>query len=102
MPNNSTTGNDVYVIKLEQPTLSQEIFTNATTLTTYPNPVKSRVTIESVEEVNEIAIYTLTGQIMRVSQLNNSIDMSELPKGYYLIKATTVSGKTLTNKVIKE
>ena len=68
----------------------------------YPNPVKNILTVESIEDLEEITIYTLAGQKMTLTQGNETIDMSELPKGYYLLKAITNTGKVLTSKVMKE
>lgn len=93
---------DIFITKLTQPTLSNSIFDISNTLIFYPNPVKNILKVESEELLYEIAIYNLTGQKMILPQENENIDMSELPKGHYLIKATTSVGKVLTSKVMKE
>ncbi|MCO6164406.1 T9SS type A sorting domain-containing protein [Flavobacterium sp. NRK F7] len=93
---------DVFITKLAQPTLSTASFDTTASFVLYPNPVKNNLTIESVEALDEVTIYTLTGQIIVAPQVNNTIDMSELPKGYYFVKATTVTGKIMASKVMKE
>ncbi len=66
---------------------------NVLSLNIYPNPVKNILNIESNDKIEKIELFTLTGvDVKKVCINNNKIDVSELRKGSYLIKVTTVQG----------
>ena len=72
----------------------------------FPNPVKDALTIVSKDnlEVTDFNIYNMLGQqVMAVSNVkpNQSLDVSRLRTGTYIIKATTAKG-TATIKFVKE
>ncbi len=72
----------------------------------FPNPVKDALTIVSKDnlEVTDFNIYNMLGQqVMAVSNVkpNQSLDVSRLRIGTYIIKATTAKG-TATIKFVKE
>jgi len=67
----------------------------------YPNPVKDILSIKSDKEIIKAEIYDTTGRIINSSGVkNNSINVSELPKGNYIIKLST-KDKAVTQKFIK-
>jgi len=74
----------------------------AISLNIYPNPVKNILNIESNDKIEKIELFTLTGvDVKKVCINDNEIDVSELKKGSYLMKVTTVQGfKSL--QIIKE
>ena len=56
-------------------------------LTIYPNPVKDNLYIVSANPIGKVAIYTLTGKMVKSEWISgNSINVSQLPQGIYLIK----------------
>jgi hypothetical protein len=58
--------------------------------------------IESEVLIEQIAIYDLSGRMVKqVKQSTNSIDLSELTSGFYILKATTAQGEMM-QKFIKE
>lgn len=67
---------------------------------TYPNPVVNFIYIKG-EEIsgNDIKIYNLLGQDFTdiTSYTNDQLDVSKLPKGYYILRI-----KTFANKVYKQ
>lgn len=71
----------------------------------YPNPTKDQITIEGDSyELKRISITNLEGQdvqnSIKINKLNNSkaiIDLSQLPKGVYIIET-----RTSLNKVYKQ
>ena len=71
----------------------------------YPNPVSSRLNINSAGLINTINLVDVTGKsIMKINDVNAQhyqIDMSRLSKGLYVIQLTTVNGETYTGKVSK-
>ncbi|RPJ61392.1 MAG: T9SS C-terminal target domain-containing protein, partial [Dehalococcoidia bacterium] len=59
----------------------------------YPNPVRDRLNIQlSIPQTALIEIYNYAGIIVMVKTINGSesIDVSALPNGIYLIRSTTL------------
>lgn len=71
----------------------------------YPNPVKSTATVKSATEISEIALYSLTGALMRqISNINATsatVDMQDLTSGIYLMRVSGANG-VKTVRVVKE
>ncbi len=68
----------------------------------YPNPAKTELNINAPQnDINEISISNLLGQVVTKSQNQNHINISDLPNGIYII---TISRGQLnhTQKFIKE
>jgi hypothetical protein len=71
-------------------------------ITLYPNPSSSQLNINSSEAVEQIRIIDLTGKtISTIVKPNNSIDVSLLSKGVYLLQIQTKKGIS-NNRFIKE
>ena len=80
---------------------TQDVF--AANFSVYPNPVNSEINISSVKTIEKAEIFNLIGKrvISTTSLNNNSIDVSSLAKGVYILKL--VSGDIVgTRKIIKE
>lgn len=72
----------------------------------YPNPVQENVTIEITENLlgADISICDLSGRIVLVSvlsELNLTLDTSNLLKGIYELKITTKEGEFISRKLVK-
>ena len=53
----------------------------------YPNPVTNNLNIKTNKVVSSINIYSLTGaKVMTIAPLNNTIDVSSLSVGIYILK----------------
>lgn len=69
----------------------------------YPNPATGIVTIDAGIgiAIESVAIYSMTGQ--KVLETNaTSLDVSALSNGIYVVKVTTGTGKSLSQKLVKE
>lgn len=67
-----------------------ETKTNKGNLSVYPNPVQDILYIKSGEEVFKAEIYDAAGRILNTTGVkNNSVNVSGLAKGNYLIKIST-------------
>jgi len=69
----------------------------------YPNPTNGTLNLDSVEAIEDVAIYNLLGQQVLGQDVNatsTQLDTSSLATGAYLMKVT-VNGQTGTYKVIK-
>ena len=58
----------------------------------YPNPANDLINITSKDEINEIQIYSITGQFIKQFNLSNksvSLDIKDMKSGNYIIKVKT-------------
>lgn len=70
----------------------------------YPNPTSDFVTLQYSNEITEISVLNLLGQMMLNKKLNateTTIDFSNFPAATYFVKIVS-EGKTKTVKVIKK
>ncbi len=74
----------------------------------YPNPSKNSITISSTEAsfAKQIQIFDVSGKLLiskEVSQnKRNTIDVTSLSNGVYIVNVTTTDGKNYSSKLIKE
>ncbi|MCW5518520.1 T9SS type A sorting domain-containing protein [Aureitalea sp. L0-47] len=76
---------------------------SAAEISAYPNPVVNDLNISSVENISQITIYNILGQIVLQEAPNRSdvtLNVSQLQSGTYIARVTTDSGSQ-TVKVIK-
>ncbi|MGQ7945416.1 pectate lyase family protein [Flavobacterium sp. WC2509] len=72
-------------------------------LTLYPNPVTDQLYFSNTDQrIENVTIYNLLGSIVKTtSNVSESVDVSNLKTGSYLVKVTTDQGST-TQKIIKK
>lgn len=96
-------GNTIYKIKTNN--LSVSDINQANILIT-PNPAKEKIYLQNVNEKNISAeILDLTGRIVhqvQMSDTDNSIDVSKLQQGTYLLNLKKDNQKWISKKFIKE
>ena len=73
----------------------------------YPNPANQSFTIcftESQESVKQLCILDMQGKIMlRQENLSdNTVNISNLPSGTYIVQVISKRGKEYTSKLVKE
>ncbi|MQP52167.1 MULTISPECIES: T9SS type A sorting domain-containing protein [unclassified Flavobacterium] len=104
VPNNSTTGNDVFIVKLSQATLSNFSFGDDNSFMIYPNPVKEILYIENSlnRNIEIIRVIDVTGKVVLEQKGNErSVNLSNLNPGFYIVFITS-EGKVSSQKIIKE
>ena len=71
--------------------------------TVYPNPAKDVIGFQSELPLASVEIFSLTGSKV-LSKSNNveQVEVGNLAKGIYMLKATAADGKVATQKLIKE
>jgi hypothetical protein len=78
---------DIYVHKMNQ--ITSNTFTpTRNDVLVYPNPTEGEVRIKGLEKIDNYAVYTLDGRILKEGtplSVDASIDLSKLPFGLYLI-----------------
>ncbi len=67
----------------------------------YPNPTKGILKIESSKEVSNWIIMNVYGKSLYRGHESKTIDMSNIAKGVYFLKAILHDGKVVTKKIIK-
>ena len=99
----TTSNPNLYYIKTAYPTLGLGDSIEIKQLSLYPNPVSDQLYISSEDQkVENVAVYNLSGTLVKnVSNEVDSIDVSNLATGSYLIRVTTDQGIT-TKKIIKK
>lgn len=81
--------------------LSVEEFALETATLVYPNPVENILTVESKQQIKNIEVYNLYGQMLISNAGKNSIDLSTIATGIYLVKIQSELA-TITKKVVKQ
>ncbi|MFP7657195.1 DUF7619 domain-containing protein [Chryseobacterium proteolyticum] len=80
---------------------TSEITNDKDQFSIYPNPVKDVLFIKSKEKVVKAEIYDTAGRILNsISVSNNSVNISELAKGSYMIRLFT-KDQVMVQKFIK-
>ena len=74
---------------------------NVAALKVYPNPVQEELIVEDAEGIRQFAVLNLMGQTMQRIQIDGqrkvNINMSELPKGMYILAGYDESGRLMAN-----
>ena len=76
-----------------------EVFTK--TVSIYPNPATTNITVNLLEALQKVEIYTLLGNKVHTSN-STKVSIAHLSEGIYLVKITTESGKVAVKKIIKK
>ncbi|WP_330745475.1 DUF7619 domain-containing protein [Chryseobacterium sp. CP-77] len=93
---------NTYTTSVQNVLATAEIDKENQSISVYPNPAKDVLNIRSKQEIIKAEIYDATGRIISsLSVTGNSISVSELSKGNYILKAFT-KDKVLVQKFIKD
>lgn len=69
----------------------------------YPNPTTGVLNINSSEEIDQVQILNLQGQLIRAENGNvKMISMTDLSSGIYMLKVIAKSGASSMQKIVKE
>lgn len=79
--------------------LSDFSFNNTTI---YPNPVRDNLIIESTVKIERVELYNIFGTKLFSFSNTNTINLSKLNSGLYIIKIYNNKGKPLTHKLVKK
>ena len=69
----------------------------------YPNPAKEKVTLQVKEplKIKDVFLYDSRGKEIKLELLDNTLNVSKLPRGIYVIRVATDNG-TLEQKLVLE
>lgn len=69
----------------------------------FPNPTKGRITIGGAPATLMVEVYNLVGtRVMSFDNVQNGIDLSELPAGVYILDATNNGTQVFTRRIIRK
>jgi hypothetical protein len=73
-------------------------------LSVYPNPTQGQVTIDTKGQfqLDSVVVYDILGKRSNVSLNGDTVDMSALSAGLYIIEVTAEGGETATYKIVKQ
>jgi len=71
-------------------------------ITMRPNPTASSFIIENISDIKTVLVYDVTGKEMQTIRIKNTIDISNLAAGFYIVKCTDKNDKIFVGKIIKE
>ncbi len=76
---------------------------NMSNIKIYPNPVKKDlyITMPDNDIISTIKIYNVKGQLILQAKNTNYVDVSNLPKGNYIIKVVDQKNNSIIQKFIK-
>lgn len=101
--NQSSSGLIGILVQVNEQSLEVAEFEISETTIVYPNPTHSSISFKSTSDLTreKVAVYGVNGQLMmeRSINSNNSVDLSELASGIYVIQF--VSNPTQSFKIIK-
>lgn len=93
-------GRQIWKIEYDENT-SKNVVSKEDIISIYPNPCSNELFINTQSKINEIYLFTADGkQVLLKTSSYNILDLSELPKGIYLLKINT-DGQWLNRKIIK-
>lgn len=66
----------------------------------YPNPANSIITINTKENIKEMSLFNLLGEVLMTETDKNTMNVSNINSGIYLLKVKTADGAVGTQKII--
>ncbi|MDR1683017.1 MAG: family 16 glycosylhydrolase [Candidatus Symbiothrix sp.] len=68
----------------------------------YPNPVENILHFDGIDRLREISIKNISGQtVARFQNVEKSVDLSHLDKGYYILQLKDADGNPYSRKILK-
>ncbi|MBN8680353.1 MAG: T9SS type A sorting domain-containing protein [Chitinophagales bacterium] len=96
---------DIWVVKLDENVPSATTQADYIPLELYPNPSQHRIFLQLLlDELMYISITDWQGRVLQTASINahQSLDISALPPGAYVLSATAKSGQLYVGKFVKE
>lgn len=79
---------------------------NENLFSAYPNPGRDVITVKSANELKSVKVYDVAGKLIQKIEMQNSftknIDIANLTKGVYILKAESKTGENYTSKFVKK
>ena len=95
----------IFFIHECDPSVTSEVRTAESPFTLYPNPVKDQLSLSFAEgnAPESVELYDLQGRLVGTKRNNmETIDMSAMPSGVYMLRVTMKDGTSYHEKIVKE
>jgi hypothetical protein len=79
----------------------EEVDLNRLQLKVYPNPSNGSFTIQCSASTQLVEVYNVNGQKVQVELFNNKLDLTNQPKGIYLLRVQLENGEVVSKKLMK-
>jgi len=94
--------NDVWIVKLKPPSIESVVPVVYTPISITPNPATDNIFV-SGSNVARVYIFNVLGQLVKVAGYSDTVSISDLSNGMYLIKLSDENGLVIkVEKIIKE
>jgi hypothetical protein len=91
-----------YVEDIKSTVSTQDVIV-AKDIKVFPNPASDKITIQSDVKVKRVDVYNLVGaKVKSFTNVENTIDVSSLRDGVYLIEIETTAGKVFARRIVKK
>ena len=92
---------NVHVLSNSMSSVTEENKKNATTYF-YPQPARDNIYFNDSDQIKSVKLFNILGKEVATYDIltANSVSISELPQGLYLIKLQTVRGEEKLQKLI--
>lgn len=80
----------------------EDINSDKSSVTVYPNPVSEKVFIKSNQAIKEVTVYSISGQILFTQKSVTEVDFRKFSSGIYMMKIVDADGKISTHKIVKK
>ncbi len=77
-----------------------DVSTSENNINVFPNPAVNQITISSNSSIKTVNIYNMNGQLMLTKTNLNTIDVTELSKGIYIIEIINSEQNVFKDKLI--
>lgn len=101
LPNAPNSGSGTYIINYSYNSLSNIDFINEDKIIIYPNPANDEITIQSNQDIENYQLIDLTGKVILSQSNSNSINVSSINPGMYLLKILSNNSITTKKVIIK-
>ncbi|PHR30800.1 MAG: hypothetical protein COA38_09675 [Fluviicola sp.] len=94
-----------YILDNDSTTGFKDLNLNALSVEVYPNPVSSTLNLASEQQMKSYSIVDLNGRVMTTGELKTNqftLNVENLPKGFYIIRVELEDGSLATKKVLKQ
>lgn len=80
-------------------TLGTTVIQNKSEILFSPNPANEQIILNA--GIKEVTVYTIDGKKVKTNSGSAELNVSDLPKGIYLLKGTKINGSRFTDKLVK-
>lgn len=80
----------------------EDINSDKSSVTVYPNPVSEKVFIKANQAIKEVTVYNISGQILSSQKAITEVDFGKFSSGVYMIKVVKADGEISTHKIVKK